>query len=106
MAGLGYALAVLGHREEALRCLQTMEDMAKCRYVPSTDFATIHAGLGDHEAAFEFLERAFSEKCLFLNWLHVWPPYISLRSDPRFANMLQRLGLSGGQVGRPVEQRP
>jgi tetratricopeptide (TPR) repeat protein len=106
LASLGYALAVLEHRQEAARCLQTLNAMRECHYVPSTDLATIYAGLGETEAALNALEQAFVEKCLFLTWLHAWPPYKPLRGEPRFAGILERLGLSGGDLRQLVQQRP
>ena len=106
LASLGYALAVLGHRQEAVRGLQTLKAMRESQYVPSTDLATIYAGLGEPEDALAALEQAFVEKCLFLTWLHAWPPYKLLRDDPRFAGMVERLGLSGGDLRQPIQQRP
>lgn len=107
VASLGYGLAVLGHRQESLGCRQTLEAMNEVRYVPATDFATIYAGLNEFDSAFNALEQAFVEKCIYLTWLHAWSPFRRLRSDPRFPPMLQRMGLSGGDACPvPVEQRP
>ena len=41
------------------------------------------------------------EKCLFLTWLHAWPPYKRLRDEPRFPAMVQRLGLGGESFANP-----
>lgn len=102
IASLAYALAMLGQRQESLRHLRAMERMREERYVPASDFATIHSGLGDLDSAFAALERAFLEKCIHLTWLHAWPPYQHLRCDSRFAELSHRLGLGGGngQVAR------
>ena len=106
LASLGFALAVLCHRQEAVRGLQTLKALRECQYVPSTDLATIYSGLDQIEDALDALEQAFVEKCLFLTWLPAWPPYKRLRDDPRFAGMVKRLGLSGGDLHQPVQQRP
>jgi tetratricopeptide (TPR) repeat protein len=106
IASLGYALAVLGYRPESSGCLQTLETMHKERYVPATDFATIYAGMHDLDSAFNALDRAFVQKCIYLTWLHAWSPYQPLRADPRFTQMLQRLGLSAPNVRPVVEEHP
>jgi tetratricopeptide (TPR) repeat protein len=106
VASLGYALAVLGHRQESLGCLRMLEATNRERYVPATDFATVYAGMGEIDLAFNALERAFVEKCIYLTWLHAWPPYQRLRGDYRFCQMLQRLGLSGGDLPVALKQRP
>jgi tetratricopeptide (TPR) repeat protein len=105
-ASLGYALAVLGQKEESLRCLRMLKGMDQIRYVPPTDFATLNAGLGDDHSAFAALEQAFGDRCLYLTWIQAWPPYRRLREDFRFGEMISRLGLSEGDLSRPVERRP
>jgi hypothetical protein len=69
--------------------------MAKGRYVPATDFATVLAGLGDVDGAIEVLERAVAERCLFLSWARVWPAYESLRGEMRFESVAEELRLPG-----------
>lgn len=103
LAALGYVLAVLERRRESLECLRNLEVIRKCRYVPATDFATVFAGLGDVEGAFSALRQALEERSLYITWLHAWPPYKTLRDDPRFAQMLQRIGLGGGELRQAVE---
>jgi hypothetical protein len=57
--------------------------------------ATIYAGFGQKDRAFEFLEKAYLEKALDLSWyLKADPRIDSLRSDPRFQSLLRRVGLS------------
>ncbi|MGH9668416.1 MAG: hypothetical protein ACRD9L_28680, partial [Bryobacteraceae bacterium] len=105
VATLGHGLAVLGHRQESLACLRALEAMNERRYVPATDFATLYAGLEEFDSAFNALERAVVEKCLYLTWLHAWPPYRGLHGDPRFGTILQRVGLRGGDI-LPVLVKP
>jgi len=104
IASLGYGLGVLNHRQESLGCLRTLRALQGRRYVPATDFATVYAGLEEIDPAFEALELAFVEKCVYLTWLHAWPPYRRLQGDARFGQMLQRLNLRGGDSPVPVGQ--
>lgn len=106
VASLGYGLAVLDRRQESQGCLRTLQAMQDRRYVPATDFATIYAGLDEIDLAFKALERAFVDKCVYLTWLHAWPPYQRLQGDFRFGQMLQRLGLSEGGLPVSVRQSP
>jgi tetratricopeptide (TPR) repeat protein len=107
IASLGYGLAARGHRQESLGYLQKLNAMNEDGYVPATDFATIYAGLDETDSGFNALERALVEKCVYLTWLHAWPPYRRFRDDCRFGLMLQRLGLTGGNVRSiSVAQRP
>lgn len=62
--------------------------------VPAYDLAILYAGLGDADAAFGQLARAFETRDTALDTLNVEPRFANLRSDARFANMVERLGLS------------
>jgi hypothetical protein len=62
-------------------------------YVYPTSVALLHASLGDNDAAFAWLERAYAERDWYLRFQKVAPYWDSLRSDPRFAPLLERLHL-------------
>jgi len=74
--------------------LDELTARAKTEAVSPYAFALVYAGLGDKEKAFERLEEAITkgEKSTNLN-LKVGPAWDSLRSDPRFAELLRRAGL-------------
>ena len=91
---LGYAYGVAGMRAEAQLMIEDLEEVAKQRYVPSYYFAIIHLGLGDHDQVFALLERAFEERSGFLAFIKVEPMLDPLRDDPRFANLLERIGFA------------
>jgi TolB-like protein/Tfp pilus assembly protein PilF len=75
------------------KLLELTMDRAKREYTAPTRLAQIYARLGDDRRAFEWLERACRERDVFLGNLKVDPSYDSLRSDPRFADLLRRIGL-------------
>jgi len=92
-AGLGYVYAASGRRQEALQVIADMKAKAKQRYVSSYAIATVYAGLGDRDKAFEWLEKAYDERSPGLTWLKAEPMLDSIRSDPRYAILLRRIGL-------------
>jgi TolB-like protein/Flp pilus assembly protein TadD len=93
-AYLGYAYAVAGMRTEAQALFDDLEEQANERYISPYYFAIIHLGLGDHEQVFSWLERAFEERAGFLAYLKVEPMLDPLRDDPRFSNLLRRVGFT------------
>jgi tetratricopeptide (TPR) repeat protein len=90
---LGHTYAVSGRRGEALKVLDELSELSKRRYVSSYRVAAIHLGLEDKERAFEWLERAYEERDSWLAWLKVDPVLDDLRSDPRFSDLVRRVGL-------------
>jgi len=87
------ALAALGNREEAEEILRRLEEQAASQYVRAESLAMGYAAVGDTDRAFACLERAFSERSAGLIFLHVDPGYEPLREDPRFGNLVDRVGL-------------
>ena len=67
--------------------------LGRHRYVSPSDLAKAHLALGDHDAAFEALERAFGERRGLLVYLRVEPIFDPIRSDPRFLELVRRMGL-------------
>jgi tetratricopeptide (TPR) repeat protein len=93
LAALGHAYAVSGRKAEAQGILAELAERSRRQYVPAFSVATIHAGLGDHDRTFEWLERAFEERSSWLLSLKVEPMFAGLRSDPRFLDLVRRVGL-------------
>jgi eukaryotic-like serine/threonine-protein kinase len=87
------ALAPLGRREEADEILARLEEESRQHYVRSEIMAMGHAAVGNVDRAFECLERAFQVRSAGLIYLHVDPGYTSLRPDPRFRLLVERIGL-------------
>jgi DNA-binding winged helix-turn-helix (wHTH) protein/TolB-like protein/Flp pilus assembly protein TadD len=93
MSLLGHAYAASGKRTEAQRILAEL-DQQKQRYVSPYTVATIYAGLGDKDQAFKWLEKAFEERDIWLMNMKVDPVLKPIRSDQRFTNLVQRIGLT------------
>ncbi|MGC2195469.1 MAG: tetratricopeptide repeat protein, partial [Terriglobales bacterium] len=92
-AALGHAYAVTGRRTEAAKILRDLERKSQSAFVSPYMIATVYAGLGDRDKAFEFLERAYQEKSWDIAWFLKADLRIdNLRSDPRFEVLLQRVG--------------
>jgi Flp pilus assembly protein TadD len=88
----GYLLAKTGRTSEAREVLSKMEADSRQRYVPPYAMAFIHAGLGDREAVFAWLDKAYAARDVHLIYLPVdakWDPY---RTDRRFEALIARCG--------------
>ena len=91
MLGLVYGLA--GRKDDANRVLNELLEMNKKRYVTPAALANVYIGLDDKDQAFFWLEKAYEERSNYLAYLKVFPILDPLRSDPRFAKLVQRVGL-------------
>ena len=90
---LAYAYAAAGRRDEALKILGEQQRLAKQRYVSPYNFAIIYTGLGDKDRAFEWLTKCVEERTLIIFHLKSRPLFDSLRSDPRYPELLRRMNL-------------
>jgi TolB-like protein/DNA-binding winged helix-turn-helix (wHTH) protein/Flp pilus assembly protein TadD len=92
-ASLAHAFAAIGRRAEAEKILRDLEQKSKNAYVSPYIIATVYAGLGDKDKAFEYLERAYQERSLDISWhLKADLRIDNLRSDPRFQDLVRRVG--------------
>jgi len=92
-AALAQTLATAGERAKAIQILDDLTNLAKEKYVSPYFFAGIHIGLGEHDRAMEFLEQSYNELSHWLIYLHIDPSMDPLRSNPRFQDLLGRIGL-------------
>jgi serine/threonine-protein kinase len=97
-AALAQTFATAGKREQALQILDDLTKLTKQKYVAPYFFAGIHAGLGEDYRAMEFLEQSYEEHSHWLIYLHIDPSMDALRSDPRFEDLVRRIGLPLGQA--------
>ncbi len=91
MLGLVYGLA--GRKSEARKVLNELLKLHERRYVTPVAIAYVYIGLGEKDQAFVWLEKAYQERSNYIAYLNVNPIGDSLRSDPRFDDMLRRVGL-------------
>jgi TolB-like protein/DNA-binding winged helix-turn-helix (wHTH) protein/Tfp pilus assembly protein PilF len=94
VSSLAHAYAIAGRRSEAEVLLRQMNERAQHTYVPSFHIAIIYAGLGQKDQALVWLEKGYQERSTWMVWLKVDPRLDVLRSDPRFKDLLRRVGLS------------
>ena len=94
LAALGHAYAVFGEDAKAQKVLEELRGLSEQRFVSAYDFAILYDGLGEKDQSFEWLERAYEERAfsLFMG-LKVEPRLDSLQSDPRFQDLVRRVGL-------------
>jgi tetratricopeptide (TPR) repeat protein len=93
VGGLGHACAKAGRMDEAHAALDELLTLSSQRYVSPFNIALIYAGLGDQESALEWLEKAYENRDVWLVWLRVNPRFRHLRTQPRFTELLRRIGL-------------
>lgn len=93
IAELGHIYGAMGRTDEARQMLRRLQDQAQTRYVSPIELATIHAGLGEVDSAFAWIERGLAERDATLFWRLNTPGLAGLRSDPRYDELLRRLGL-------------
>jgi len=94
LGDLGYCLAVTGKRAEAQAILKELEEKYERREAVGQYLAAVHSGLGDKDKAFEWLqkdaERGSGIRMPFVRW---WFAFEEIRSDPRYSDLLKRIGL-------------
>lgn len=95
---IGYACAVSGRREEAQSILIELTGMRNTRYVSPYDLALIHTGLGETDEAFACLTRACEERAEGIAALKIDPRIDPLRSDPRYQDLLRRVGFPADEA--------
>jgi len=88
---VGQALAMLGRISEARSELQRAIGLEKQQYVPALDIATIYASLGERDAMFQWLERAFVDRSTNIGFLPLDPTFDAMHGDPRFVALVERI---------------
>jgi serine/threonine-protein kinase len=95
-AALAQTFAAPGRRSQAAEILDELTRLAKEKYIAPYFFAGVHAGLGEDDRAIEYLEKSYEEHSHWLICLHIDPSMDDLRSDPRFQDLLRRVGFPLG----------
>jgi serine/threonine protein kinase/Tfp pilus assembly protein PilF len=92
-ATLGYAYALAGKEGDAQAVINNLIKQSRGRYLSPYYVALVYVGLGKKDQAFEWLEEAYKQRARELPWMRVDPMFDSLRSDPRFRDLLSRMNL-------------
>ena len=92
-AALAHCYAVSGNRRQAEEILRNLEEKSKKEYVSPYDLAMVYEGLGDRGKVFELLEKAYAIRAGYLVHIKWEPRFAGLRSDPRFQDLVRRIGL-------------
>ncbi len=92
-AYLARAYAVFGQREQAQQIIEQLVGLTQTRYIPPTELAADYAALGNTDMAIEWLNRSYEERASALPYIKIDRAYDSLRSDPRFVELLRKLNL-------------
>ncbi len=90
---LGYVQGAIGNRNEALAIVREIEDKFAKGEADGRDVAVVYAGLGLNDKVFEWLEKDFQNRGTSLTELQMEVPFVPLRSDPRFKDLIKRMGL-------------
>jgi serine/threonine-protein kinase len=93
LGALGHAYAMSGRRREALKILDELKETSRQKYLSPYDLAILYTGLGEKDQAVGQLSKAYDERAGWLINLKVEPLFDPLRSDPRVAALLRRMGL-------------
>jgi len=93
LAGLAHTYATAGNRRAARSIMEQLEERSRHTHVSAYAKAVIHMSLGERNEALACLERAYAERCEMITWLKIDPAFDPLRYDPRFSNLLKRVGV-------------
>jgi adenylate cyclase len=96
IGSLAHACAAAGYLDETQKLLDQLEERSQQRYVEPYARALVYAGLGEADHVFEWLDRSSDDASIWLTFLVKCDPRLNpFRSDPRFRNLLRRMGLEG-----------
>jgi serine/threonine-protein kinase len=91
---LGHTYALAGKRDKAQQVLSELKERSKRQHVTAYSMATVYTGLGDISQALAWLQKACEARDEYLVYLKVDPAFDRLHSDPRFEDLLRRIGLT------------
>jgi tetratricopeptide (TPR) repeat protein len=91
VGSLGHAYAASQKKDEARKVLEELKEASNVRYVSPITIAIIYAGLGENEEALAWLEKGYEARESVMMLRN--PQFDSLRSDPRFGNLVRKVGL-------------
>ncbi|MBS1975578.1 MAG: tetratricopeptide repeat protein, partial [Bacteroidetes bacterium] len=93
LAAIGHVYGEAGDRLQAQKILDSMIVLSSKQFVTAYGVALVYAGLNEHDHAFEWLDKAYSERSNWLVWLKTDPRWGSLKQDKRFVELINKVGL-------------
>jgi eukaryotic-like serine/threonine-protein kinase len=93
LTALGHAQALAGKKSDAKKVISRLEELSKQQYVSPFQTAVVYAGLDERKLAVDWLEKAREERFNWLPFIQVDPMFKNLRSEPRFVELSESLGL-------------
>jgi tetratricopeptide (TPR) repeat protein len=97
-SGLAITYSRMGRQIEARKILDQLVQQSQTRYVSAPSVAAVYVAFSEKEEAFRWLERAFEEHSGILQWIAFLPEFRPLRPDPRFPQLLRRIGVSRDSI--------
>ena len=92
VSSLGHAYGVIGNKRSAQKALNELKTSSKAGILAPYALAVVYAGLGEKDQVFDSLEKAEREKITLLVYLKMDPRFDNLHSDPRFQDLIRRMG--------------
>jgi serine/threonine-protein kinase len=105
LAQLGQALGRVGRSEEAREVLRRLEELSRRRYVSPYHMAYVYTGLGEHDRAMDWLERAYQERAGGVYGVKGSFLFSGLREHPRFKALLRKMNLAEPEGATPIPRR-
>jgi len=93
IAEIGYVNGLLGKRTEAQKAIAELSQRRAREYIDPVLIAFVYIALGDKDQAFAWMEKGYQERSGQILWMDVEPQFDPLRSDPRFTDLVHRIGL-------------
>jgi TolB-like protein/Flp pilus assembly protein TadD len=101
--GLAITYARIGRKVEARQILEELRKIAATKHIPAEEIAAVYVALGEKDEAFKWLERGYAEHGGAFHAIAILPNFRALHSDPRFQDILRRIGLDPARVFVPVK---
>ena len=93
-ADLAIVYAAVGQKAQAQKILEEFEEKARREYVPPYALAMAHMAVGNLDGTFAWLDKMYEERSPWLIWMNVQPRHDRLRGDPRFQQLLKKIGFT------------
>lgn len=95
-ADFGYIYAVTGKRDQAMKVVEDLKKVPEEQRIKGNLISFVYLGLGDLDSAYDWLYRAASWKEMFAGWVRATPMFSPVREDPRFPDLMRRMGVPVG----------